>query len=270
MKVTDLVVAASIVALALLLSYAMLLGGIGPVPVRSELRTLALNYILLTYNPAKIIYSALAPEGVTAIVWDYRGLDTYFETAVMFLAIISVVALTHGCKVKIGLGKGGMSLIVKTTTRILMPLIVLAGISITMHGWLTPGGGFQGGATIAVATVLALVTYSIDTLAKHGIRKKVLLAMRSTGLIGIALTAVALLIIGLAIGVNAYIFQNQKRIGSPLAFPAYFSGTPTGGSLLFYNLFEAFAVSAGLSLAIIVTSLREEEVKETLRGEGVE
>jgi len=267
---THVIVAVSIAVMAVLISYAMFLGGIGPVPVRTQLRTLAHHYVLWTYNPFKKIFSALAPEGVTSIVWDYRGLDTYFETAVMFLAIISVVSLTHGCKVKIGLGKGGMSAIVKTTTRVVLPLIVLAGVSITMHGWLTPGGGFQGGSTIAVATVIALVTYSVDELARRGIRKRVLLAMRSGGLLGIVASAIALIVVGAAIGVNAYIFQNQVRIGSPLHFPSYFLGTPLGGSLLFFNLFEAFAVSAGLSLAIIVTSLREAEVKPTLRGEGVE
>lgn len=270
MKTSDLMVGVSIAALAVLIAYALFSGGIGPMPAPTELRELARNYILLAYNPAKITLSALAPEVVTSIVWDYRGLDTYFETAVMYLAIIAAVSLTYGSKVKVGIGKGGMSPIVRTTTKLVLPLIVLAGISITMHGWITPGGGFQGGATIAVATVLAIVTYSLDKLNQRGVNKRVLMTIRCLGLVGIAVTAVALLILGQFAGINAYIFQNMERPGSDLSFPKYFMDLPLGGSLLFYNLFEAMSVAAGLSLVIILVTLREEEVKPTLRGEGVE
>ncbi|NJE77437.1 MnhB domain-containing protein, partial [Thermococcus sp. ES12] len=34
--------------------------------------------------------------------------------------------------------------IIKTTTKILAPLILIFGSYIILHGHLTPGGGFQG------------------------------------------------------------------------------------------------------------------------------
>ena len=39
----------------------------------------------------------------------------------------------------------GMSVIVKTVTRLTVGLIFLYGIYIVLHGHLTPGGGFAGG-----------------------------------------------------------------------------------------------------------------------------
>ena len=39
----------------------------------------------------------------------------------------------------------GMSLIVKTITRLTVGLIILYGIYIVLHGHVSPGGGFAGG-----------------------------------------------------------------------------------------------------------------------------
>jgi formate hydrogenlyase subunit 6/NADH:ubiquinone oxidoreductase subunit I len=38
----------------------------------------------------------MSPKAVTAIVWDFRGLDTYFETSVLFIAIAGLIALFGG------------------------------------------------------------------------------------------------------------------------------------------------------------------------------
>ncbi|MEM2551765.1 MAG: hypothetical protein QW168_06340, partial [Sulfolobales archaeon] len=69
----------------------------------------------------------------------------------------------------------------------------------------------------------------------------------------------------------SYIFQNIAREDSPLSMPSWLLDRPTGGTLIFFNLFEALAVAAGLSLAFIVLSLRESEVEEALgKGEWYE
>ncbi|MDP2923821.1 MAG: MnhB domain-containing protein [Candidatus Omnitrophota bacterium] len=49
--------------------------------------------------------------------------------------------------------KTGMSLIVKTITRLTIGLILIFGIYIVLHGHLSPGGGFAGGVIIALAFV---------------------------------------------------------------------------------------------------------------------
>jgi len=45
-----------------------------------------------------------------------------------------------------------------TGSRLLVPLILLLGAYVFVNGHLTPGGGFQGGAIIASAALLLLLT----------------------------------------------------------------------------------------------------------------
>ena len=53
----------------------------------------------------------------------------------------------------------GMSLIVKTVTRVSVWLIILYGIYIILHGHLTPGGGFGGGVILALAFLNVMLAY---------------------------------------------------------------------------------------------------------------
>ena len=57
-----------------------------------------------------------------------------------------------------------MSEIVKTVSRIFSPLIFLFGIYITIHGHLTPGGGFAGGVIIAGAIILEILARGSDEI----------------------------------------------------------------------------------------------------------
>lgn len=58
--------------------------------------------------------------------------------------------------------KAGMSLIVKTITRLTIGLILLYGIYIVLHGHLSPGGGFAGGVIIALAFVHLMLAFGKD------------------------------------------------------------------------------------------------------------
>ena len=53
----------------------------------------------------------------------------------------------------------GMSLIVKTITRLIASFVTLFGIYIIFTGHLTPGGGFSGGVILAMAFVLLTIDY---------------------------------------------------------------------------------------------------------------
>ncbi len=53
----------------------------------------------------------------------------------------------------------GMSLIVKTVTRVSVWLIILYGFYIIVHGHLTPGGGFGGGVIIALALLNVMLAF---------------------------------------------------------------------------------------------------------------
>lgn len=92
---------------------------------------------------------------VTSVVVNYRGFDTLGEITVLFTAAMGLGALlsTHR-KRKAGEKVEPSSLIVYTGCRFLFPILLLAGAYIFIHGHLTPGGGFQGGAVIASAFLL--------------------------------------------------------------------------------------------------------------------
>jgi multicomponent Na+:H+ antiporter subunit B len=51
------------------------------------------------------------------------------------------------------------SLIVKTIARIVFPFTLLYGIFIIMHGHLSPGGGFSGGALIGGGLILYTIVF---------------------------------------------------------------------------------------------------------------
>jgi multisubunit Na+/H+ antiporter MnhB subunit len=53
----------------------------------------------------------------------------------------------------------GMTLIVKTVTRLTVWIILLYGCYIILHGHLTPGGGFAGGVVLALAFLNVMIAY---------------------------------------------------------------------------------------------------------------
>ena len=60
----------------------------------------------------------------------------------------------------------GMTLIVKTITRLTVGLILLYGIYIVLHGHLTPGGGFAGGVIVALSFVHLMLAFGKDVALK--------------------------------------------------------------------------------------------------------
>ena len=131
-----------------------------------------------------------AVNAVTAIVVNYRGFDTLGEVTVLFIASTGVGALLWRKKKK-RTAKTEGSLVLTTGAELLFPFVVLFGTYIFIHGHLTPGGGFPGGATIATAFLLlymAFINYEIPHRAFE----------KTEGLAGIGYVLVGL--IGLAIG----------------------------------------------------------------------
>jgi multicomponent Na+:H+ antiporter subunit B len=91
---------------------------------------------------------------VTSVVVNYRGFDTLGEITVLFIAAIGLgAALTAVPKEEMRKIEPA-SLVLYTGCRVLFPLILVFGTYIFIHGHLTPGGGFQGGAIIASGFLL--------------------------------------------------------------------------------------------------------------------
>lgn len=62
--------------------------------------------------------------------------------------------------------EAGMTLIVKTITRLTVGLILLYGIYIVLHGHISPGGGFAGGVIIALSFIHLMLAFGKDVALK--------------------------------------------------------------------------------------------------------
>jgi len=136
-------------------------------------------------------------NAVTAVVVSFRGLDTLGEVLVLFVAAAGVGFLLRRRKNVQGPDAAedsqGPSEILQTGTMLLVPLILLFGVYIFVHGHLTPGGGFQGGVIIASAMLLIILAQVTD----HFNHSLLALIESLSGL-----TYVILGIIGLLLGVG--------------------------------------------------------------------
>jgi len=263
-----IVIIGSLVAI----SYAIAAQATGIIP-QTDLRNLAAYYLQNTLNAGNKHVWAASPEAVTAIVWDYRGFDTLFETSVFFLAIIACIAafeVEMPARSKREDNKQtdlGLSIIVKVVTKIIGLIIVVVSASIALHGQLTPGGGFQGGAALAVLPILFIMAMSRFALEDRKVNRTSMLILRSLGLLGIGTTVVLPLIVGLLTHNGAYIMQNQIKPDAPVSLPSYIADRMMGGNLWMLNLSEFLAVGAGFTLTFVLLSLPESVFKKILENE---
>ena len=85
---------------------------------------------------------------VTAVLADYRGFDTMFETVVVFIAGMAVLAILKGStrgnsRRKDHEVEAEPDLIVTNTVRLIVPVIQIFAFYVLAHGHVSPGGGFQ-------------------------------------------------------------------------------------------------------------------------------
>lgn len=73
--------------------------------------------------------------------------------------------------------QAGMTLIVKTITRLTVGLILIYGIYIVLAGHISPGGGFAGGVIIALSFIHLMLAFGKDAVLKKLSEARVLLLM---------------------------------------------------------------------------------------------
>lgn len=93
---------------------------------------------------------------VTSVVVDYRSFDTLGEVTVLFVSSLGVAFILGGLSTRIKF-KHTQSFILKVGTDLLFGMIILLGAYMFIHGHLTPGGGFPGGALIGAAFLLKYI-----------------------------------------------------------------------------------------------------------------
>jgi len=125
------------------------------------------------------------PNLVTAVLADYRGFDTMLETSVVFVAGIAILGiLRKRSSTTVPIKKSGRlrtaspepDLIIRTTSRLLLPAIQLFALYVIAHGHHSPGGGFQGGVILAASLILVALSFSLrSAMLKAGERLMIIL-----------------------------------------------------------------------------------------------
>lgn len=179
---------------------------------------------------------------VAAVIVTYRGLDTLGEVTVLFLTAAIVALVLRDKSVAAGdrPGRWPTGELLHIGTRLLVPLIALFGAYVFLNGHLTPGGGFQGGAIIASAVLLMLLT---DPARHLGHR----LIEATEAVSGLAYVAIGLLGIALAGGFLDNRILPLGEFGSILS---------AGAIPLIYAL---IGLKVGAEFSSILASLAERE-----------
>ena len=142
----------------------------------------------------------------------------------------------------------GMSLIVKTITRLTVGLILLYGIYIVSHGHVSPGGGFAGGIIIALSFIHLMLAYGKEVAFKK-LSKAAASFFENAG----ALLFLSLALLGFTGG---YFFLNFISKGEPFKL---FSA----GIIPLCNIAISLKVGAGLfAIFVALVLLRLESEKK--------
>ncbi|MBU1007206.1 MAG: hypothetical protein KKH08_06440 [Candidatus Omnitrophica bacterium] len=136
--------------------------------------------------------------------------------------------------------KKGMTLIVKTITRLTVGLILLFGIYIVSHGHVSPGGGFAGGVIISLSFIHIMLAFGEEAAFKK-VNQGIASLFESFG----AILFITIAAIGMGSG---YFFLNFLRKGEP--FKLFSSGL-----IPLYNIAISFKVASGLFMIVILLML---------------
>ena len=142
-------------------------------PTIGDLKTPANSYIS-AYFIENAYKDTHAQNIVTAVLADYRGFDTLYETCVMFLSgitALTILSTKEKTKKENNLDNlkdavyGGM--VLDAAFRIVVPFILIYAIYVLIHGEISLGGGFQAGALLACAYLLDRIVPSVNSLVEQ-------------------------------------------------------------------------------------------------------
>ena len=142
-----------------------------------------------------------------------------------------------------------MTVVVRTISRILLPVGLAFGGYVVMHGHLTPGVGFQGGAVAASAVALVFVAFGAASL--NG-KKGLLSGVESLG--GVAVAALGCLGLGVTFFANV-LAGAGGLFGRPVPYGPNPGDLNTAGTLPLMNWAVGFKVLAGLSAVVLLFAL---------------
>jgi multicomponent Na+:H+ antiporter subunit B len=132
---------------------------------------------------------------VNATAYDIRGFDTMGEEFILFAAVVGVMLLLRGEKDEEA-EDAVRSDLVRVGGGLVVGLLFLVGLWIVAFGFITPGGGFQGGVALASAVVMLFGAVSYRAWRRIG-HETVLDPLEGLGAGGFVIVGLAALASGL-------------------------------------------------------------------------
>jgi len=197
---------------------------------------------------------------VSAVNFDFRGLDTIGEEFMLVGAVTGAVLLLRGSRgeniadradVIAGRAVVGRAESTILICRVFGPLLLLFGLYMALHATVTPGGGFQGGVMLASGLVLAYLGEGYRGWRRL-VGSRVMDLFEGGGAFVFALAGLAPMAAGAAF------LENVLPLGK-------FKDVFSGGLMLIENAGVAFAVTGGFTLLFLEFL---EETRVVVKGDG--
>jgi multicomponent Na+:H+ antiporter subunit B len=185
-------------------------------------------------------------NAVTAVVFDYRGFDTMGEELMLFGAASATALLLRETR-----ERATEAIVDRVRSDAVSAFALLAAVAtfllalnVVAHGFLTPGGGFQGGVVVAAA--LAFVFLGVEYHGFHRLTFEQLSepveAIGAGGYVGLGIAS---------LGLGMAFLQNFMPLGT-------FGRLTSGGSAILVNWSSGIAVAGGFAV-LFAEYLREAE-----------
>jgi multicomponent Na+:H+ antiporter subunit B len=183
---------------------------------------------------------------VNATTYDIRGFDTLGEEFILFAAVIGVVLLLRGeegrsTDVDDDIGSD----IVRVFGTLAIGAAVLVGLWLVAFGFVTPGGGFQGGVALASGALLLYLVAGYREWSAFG-NESVLDPIKGIGGGGYAVIGLAALVGGMPYLTNLFSGGDVGTVwsGGSAGFVNWSAGIEVAAAnvILFSEFLEAYVV----------------------------
>ncbi|HPC20237.1 MAG: sodium:proton antiporter [Kiritimatiellae bacterium] len=142
-----------------------------------------------------------------------------------------------------------MTKIVRTTADVFYPFCLVFGLYVVMHGHLTPGGGFQGGAVMATGAALLLVAHAYEDITGR-LRKTAMKILEAIGLMMFLFAGLSGLLFERPFMGNWMAFTG-KWFSHPVAHGPNPGDLNTAGLLPLLNIGVGIEVLGGLTIILL-------------------
>jgi len=190
---------------------------------------------------------------VNATTYDYRGFDTMGEEFILFAAVTGVVLLLRGSsRSRRRADDDVRSDSIRLAGAVAPALVILVGLWLVAFGFVTPGGGFQGGVAVAAGALMLFVAVGYRAWSTLG-DERLLDPIEGLGAGGYGIVGLAALVSGVPFLTNLF-------------GPGVVGTVRSGGSAALLNWAAAIEVAA--ANVILTTEFVEQYIAPMVRRRG--